>query len=469
MERFAPKEEEVQATPAQIRREAIIQGSQEVLPAVEHYHLGQSFIITSEESIRIGDAISRRNKEDLLGVVGDTLSMATNDYRATSIRECSGAWDAAFRELYGDGVSLIDFMQDSDTKGALNDILVNSEVDKLGMDEIEYCKLLETVAVASMPDTGYTSIPTSVRSRTGGSDKALYGRTVSLLNHLADSEPGVRKLREGILAGDRSALGVFMGNLSTARYAQESLSKIESLDRYEIKRHKADISRSLSGEDDAESVDVESLVHILDWQLLTGSEGRVATHKQVKGIIEAQSKTEHQKRSLVSNWCPERLDFLIDIAETAAQSGRDPSILISNRFEEGVGVYVAVEMTHPHDKSKKIVFADNPLSGNALYCVDEVKLENEGRPAGWFSVLGSSRRIARERGAIRKYHSKNWQAIVPEIILMGEVPTIHTEELEVSQQASVAESISDKTEGVIGMDDILRYKALFQAAIDNLS
>ena len=405
--------------PSQLRRQELLTHSAEALADMPHVYGTQSFILSENEATLVGEAIHTRDHRAIYELIGGVLDAAVEDYESTNPDECIGRWNQSFATIFGDGITINDLLENDDTRELLNFSLTNSETSQLGLDTTEYLKLLESIAISTMPSEGFHSYSESRRSRTGGTHRALYFRALTILNSLAESEPGIRTMRQDVLNTDANALNKYLSSLVRARSAQASLSKIIELTPHDIRRQKVGLQKTFLDQQNDHDSEVEDMLHILEWRLLTGKEDRDTRHKQIKKIIEGQSTTERQRRQLELEWCPERLDFLIEIAETAQTEGRNPSLFISNRFEEGAGVYIAVEIDHPYNPSRKMLFADNPSAGNALYIVDEVRLENEGHPNAWQNVLGANRRIARERGALRKYHSKNWQDILPEIMSMG--------------------------------------------------
>ncbi len=402
------------------RRKAIIQRSAEVLGSIPYTHGTESIIVSEQQATTLGEAVASRDHRAIRDVFGDTLDKTAEDYRATEAGECIGVWNRTIANTYGESITLHDMLTGSDERELLNIMLTDSQHTQLGMDTTEYLKLLETIAIMTMPEKGLASYPESRRSRTGGTERALFFRSISLLTACADAEPGIRSVREAILKGEHNPLSTYLGALTKSWDAQSSLATIIEMDEHEIRRSKAGLTRTILDTQTEHDIEVEDMLHVLEWKMLSGAEeDRETKHRRIKKIIEGQSVTELQKRKLYADWCPERLDFLIEIAEMGKEMGRNPHLYISNRFEEGAGVYVALELDNPHNPDKKMLFADNPLSGNALYIVDEVRLENEARPNPWQNVLGASRRIARERGAIRKYHTKNWQDILPTVMGMG--------------------------------------------------
>lgn len=405
------------------RHESILTHATEVMADMSFTYGTQSFLISELEARQIGEAVSNRDQRALRDVVDGAVTAATDDYRGTNAAECIGVWNETLVTIFGEDITLARMLEDDDSRELLNLVMKSSELTQLDMDTTAYLKFLETIAVSTMPNNGFKNYPESRRSRSGGTERSLYNRSVSLLTCFADSEPGIRTLRENILAAAPYALDHYLASLVRARSAQTSLEYIIEMDEYDIQRQKADLSRVLKDEQTEHDIEINDLIHVLEWKMLLGDgEDRHTTHKRVKSILESQTKTEFQRRHLFQNWNPERLDFLISIVEQAIIQKRHPRMFISNRFEDGAGVYIAVELDHPHDATHKIAFADNPLSGNALYIVDEVQLENEGHPNGWETVFGSNRRIARERGATRRYHTGNWQGIAPTLLSMGELP-----------------------------------------------
>ena len=413
----------VNLNPSEQRRKDILAHSSEVLADMPQSYGTQSFILSEKEAALIGEGIHERNHRAIFDVLSPVIQSAEEDYIATEAGECIGIWNKAFASIYGEGITINDLLANDTTRELLNTVLMDSVNTQLGMDTTEYLKLLESVAIATMPDEGFKSLPVSKRSRAGGSERALYYRSISLLDSIASTPPGIRTMREGVLNTDANALNKYTTSMVRTHCAQGSLATILEMEPHDIRRQKAGLERTFLEEEVEHDIEIDDMLHVLEWKMLTGpEEDRATRHKRIKMIIEGQSQTERQRRKVDYDWCPERLDFLIEIAETAKKDGRNPVMYISNRFEEGAGVYVSVELDNPNDSTQKMLFADNPIAGNALYIVDEVRLENEGRPNSWQSVLGANRRIARERGAIRKYHTKNWQDILGKVMSMGEAP-----------------------------------------------
>lgn len=456
----------IEKTPSHQRRKELLTRSSEVLAHMPQTYGTQSIILSENEASHIGEAIHRRNHRAIYDTIGGVIDSAVEDYEGTNAAECIGLWNNATASLFGDDVKIGDLLASDATRELLNIALSQSETTQLGLDTTEYLKLLESVAVTFMPEEGFTTYSDSRRARVGGSPKALFYRVVTSLNRIAELEPGMRTVREDVLNTDPNALNKYLASLVRARSAQASLGMLLEMTPHDIRRQKAGLERTFANVDEAHDLEIEDMLHILEWKMLTGSEDRETRHKRIKAIIEGQSSTERQRRQVAYDWCPERLDFLIEIAETAQLEGRNPSMYISNRFEEGAGVYVAVELDNPHDASQKMLFADNPIAGNALYIVDEARLENEGRPNSWHNVLGASRRIARERGAIRKYHTKNWQDILGTVMSMGEPLQQHTTERPVTTHESTEQPTTVDSDQLIEESQALRAKleALIAAA-----
>lgn len=423
------------ATASERRRATLLAHSTEVLSELPHTFGTQSFILSEGEALRVGEAIHSRNHRAIQKTIGSVQEAAIKDYTETAAIECVGMWNGAFENIFGKGTTINELLLTPETRELLNIALTHSSSTQLGLDTTEYVKLLESIAIVTMPVDGFKNYQDNRRKRLGGSLSAIYNRTISLLDSCANAEPGIRTMREDILTGDTSALEKYLASSVKAKYAQESLAKIIELDADAVLREKNELSYVLLDRKTEDEIEVDELLHVLSWTMLNGrDDDRETKHRRIRKIIENQSQTDFQKERVKRAWCPERLDFLIEIAEGAVKEGRKANMYISNRFEDGAGVYVAVELDNPNDSNSKIVFADNPIAGNALYVVDEARLANEGRENSWLNVLGASRRIARERGAIRKYHTKNWKDILPQILSMGDQPS----ENQVTPQRHVA-------------------------------
>ena len=402
-------------------KNTVVAGSKELLADQSCSFGDQSFILSEKEAEQVGAAIANRDHIMLHDVVGDLIDQVTNDYIDTDALDYSPDWDAALRKSHGPGAHYGRLFEHENYTLLLNELLVHESQEELGLDDVAYLKMLETTAILSMPSTGYVNPPESRRSRKGIGYKPLYNRAISMLNSHALHGPGIRTVREGILSQDTQSLDTYIASTVRSHNAQNSLARIVTMTPEEVVSEKKRLLYAVSGDSSELDIDYSDQLHILQWNMLDGSQDRDTQRDIIRRIIEDQPQTEQQREKTVRNWEPERIDFLIGIAEAATLEGRNPNIYISSRFNTGSGVYIAVELEHPHDKKKKIVFADNPLAGNALYIVDEMKLQNEGRPASWPQVLGSSRKVARQKGATRKYHTKDWQDIVPKILSMGEV------------------------------------------------
>lgn len=416
----------------------VMTGSKELLSDQFCSFGDQSFILSEKEAETVGRAIAERDHIMLHDVIGELIDQAANDYIETDALDYSLEWDTALRRNHGPGSHYGRYFSHENLTFLLNEVLVHESQEDLELDDTAYLKMLETTAILSMPDTGYVNPPALRRSRKGFGYKPLYNRAISMLNSYAMHGPGIRGIREGILDQDAQSLDTYIASTVRSHNAQNSLAKIIDMTPEEIEKEKKRLLYAVSGDSGELDVDYPEQLHILQWNMLDSGYDRDTQRGIIRRIIEDQPQTEQQREKIARDWEPERIDFLIEIAEAAVIEGRNPNMYISSRFNAGTGVYIAVELNHPHDNEKKIVFADNPLAGNALYIVDEMKLQNEGRPASWPQVLGSSRKVARQKGATRKYHTKDWQDIVPKILSMGEVqqetpPTYTQSEISVDE------------------------------------
>jgi hypothetical protein len=151
------------------------------------------------------------------------------------------------------------------------------------------------------------------------------------------------------------------------------------------------------------------LTHLLSWSILPAEINQRRDKKALKQAAMDLAVSDHQCKRLEEDWSDERIELIFDIARLGMDAGRHPDIYISSTFNNGAGLYLAVGLDHPQDSSKQIVVADNPVCGNALYFVDELNTQtHDGIPYAWNEVLGASKKIARDRGATRRYHTGNW-------------------------------------------------------------
>jgi hypothetical protein len=151
------------------------------------------------------------------------------------------------------------------------------------------------------------------------------------------------------------------------------------------------------------------LTHLLSWTILPPEISERRDKRALKQAAMDRAVSDHQRKRLEEDWLDERIELIFDIARLGLDANRNPNIFISNTFDNGAGLYLAVGLTHPQDASKQVVVADNPVNGNALYMVDELNTQKRnGESYVWNEVLGANKRIARERGATRRYHTGNW-------------------------------------------------------------
>lgn len=392
------------------RDKAIISHAEALLPN-SNYGDGHNFMISHEEALTVGQAVATRNHKKLRDTLSGAIDQLEDHYESFSIEDLKGEWEAELQRVTGEDGSFLDFMDDSTKAAKLDDCLARRDgTTRLELKPIAYVKLLETIAYATAADDLDAFDPRAALSTRRRKRGNLYSRSVTILEQLCTDEPGVRQIREKLLAGDESALDAYFVNLSRMRVAQKAYANIietfedgnAGTQKYKV-RHQLDIANGFN----------ELLnTHILSWEMLpkeiTDSPDR---NRAIKTIISDNSKN----KSLVGDrWNDERIDVLFETANLASSQGRSADIYISSTFDGGAGLYLAAVLAHPLDSDKKLVVADNPLKGNALYIVDEQLTEYDegtGEQYEWREVLGVYRRVARARGARRRYHTGDWSQL----------------------------------------------------------
>ena len=371
-----------------------------------------NFILTEEDARTIGNAVSRRDTKTITDMLADPVTQLEEHYDEISIDELKGEWQAEIARLTGLDKSLPEIVADKELSAVLEQALTRNNGTDFELRPIAYTKLLRTILYATMDDDADFSPRISGPRRGSTSQGRLHNRVNHLIASQADREIGVRGIREGILDLDETVLDVFLENYSRVRLAQNVIAEaLEASHEGRLSELKRKTLEELSAD-----VDFDELLgtHILTWTMLPAELASSPDRNRIiKKKIKDEAKTDKQRKSIEDNWHDERIDLLFEVAHIAKRQGRDATIHISNTFDGGAGLYLAAELTHPADSEKRIVVADNPIFGNAIYMVDELTTESDstGRQFGWKEVLGTYRKIARKRGARRRYHTGDWMDI----------------------------------------------------------
>ncbi len=399
-------------SPTSRNREKKIRESAEQLLTQVPVSDAHNFIVSRDQACLIGEAVLTRNHKVLRDTLGGAVEQLEDDYDSFGIEDLKSEWNAELTRINGREVSVLDCVDAPDARSSLDDSLAQRDgAPKLELKPITHVKLLETIIYASAPEGLNTFNPkyaTTHRYRKGKSN--IHARALNTLERMCEQEPGVRQIREKLLHSDEHPLDSYFAGLSKMRLAQKAYADI--------------IETFQSGRADAKRAEVRNLLdtsngfnellgtHILNWEMLPDeileSPDR---NRKIKQLI---SERSNNRKKLQETWSDERIDVLFDTAHLASSRGRTASIYISNTFDGGSGLYLAAVLSHPLDDEKFLAVADNPLKDNALYIVDEQLTEFDqqtGKQYRWRDVLGVHKRVARARGARRRYHTGDWSEL----------------------------------------------------------
>ena len=392
------------------RRDQIISKAQELLTDKPVGGGNHRFLVSANEAHTIGEAISRRDYAALNDVLGGATESMNIAYAETPISSVQATWEEALREATALPGDTLEFIKSSEHRAEVISLLERDIYgDELNAEPAIYVKLLETLAYATAPD-----IPdfkdryfTAKSYRKADSQRALFSRVMRTLATLADQEPGIRGVREKLLADDATGLDEYLHRYSTMNLAREAYVSI--YENFSEGRAATVRDETLAQLGELQPEEELLLTHILTWTILPPEISERRDKRAIKKAALDRAVTEHQRRRLEKDWSDERIELIFDIARLGLDTNRQPNIYISSTFDNGAGIYLAVGLTHPRDAGKQIVVADNPVNGNALYFVDELNTQIvNGEPYAWHEVLGGQKQIARDRGATRRYHTGNW-------------------------------------------------------------
>ena len=377
-------------------------------------HVGDDshrFLLSAVEAETIGQAIASRNYQTLNNTIGKATDAMVATYEDTAISGVQASWETSLHATTGLEGDSLEFIQSSTHRQALiNHLQHDTYGDELDLEPNAYIKMLETFAFATAPDV--TELRerhyTSRSARRSPGEQALFARAMTTLITLADQEPGIGIVREHLLDNDASGFNLYLRRYSMLNLARQATASIyqASYDG-ELQQQRERVRHELGSLPDDEEL---LLTHILNWTMLPPEISEQRNKTAVRKLAMDRAVSDYQRQRLEEHWSDERIDLIFDIARLGTESHRQPNIYISSTFDNGAGLYLAVGLTHPRDKSKQIVVADNPVNGNALYFVDELltKTDHDNRPYAWQEVLGARKHIARERGATRRYHTGDW-------------------------------------------------------------
>lgn len=365
--------------------------------------------IDTDTARHLGDAISRRDLHGIITPFAETLDVISGDFADGDINEVRDSIETTFKNrLPSAPENFIEALTNPESREEL-DTAITQDNTRLDMTSSEYLRMLETILVAETPEN--ISLAHDFRSnprRYRGTSCELYARAFTALDSMATHEPGVRLLREGVMENNQGALNRFLAREAESRLACDILgSHLDSIANGTAYQ-KAGEMRYVLGENEPQG-EIEKF-EVLEWEILPDGETSQSTPSLRDRVRKEVEKTV--KNGDMTDWDESRIDLLTDIASLGHERGRQPEMYISNKFKSGTGVYVAVSLTHPQDPTKRIVVADNPLSKNALYFVDELRTSinpDTDLRYEWRDVMVSNKQEARHRGATRRYHVGKWE------------------------------------------------------------
>lgn len=392
------------------RRDRITGKAQELLTGRPVGSDNHRFLMSSNEALVVGDAIARRDYDALNDTLGGAVDSMQYAYNSLDISTVQTTWERSLQAATGLPGDTLEFVNSSAHRAKLIEMLEQDCYGtSLDIDPIAYVKMLESITYATSPD-----VPdfkeryfTARNYRKSDTERALFSRTMMTLRTLSDQEPGIRNVREKLLDDDTSGFDEYLRRYSVMQLSREAYASIIEDFSEGRAAEKCKVTR-----DDLGALRTEEelmLTHLLTWTILPPEISERHDKRALKQAAMDRAISDYQRKQLEENWSDERIELIFDIARLGVDANRNPNIYISNTFNNGAGLYLAVGLSHPQDATKQVVVADNPVNGNALYMVDELNTEkSDGTYYEWYEVLGASKQVARERGATRRYHTGNW-------------------------------------------------------------
>lgn len=396
------------------------------LTGVNYSLQGHQFIIDDNTAEKMADAIASKNVGMMKEVFDDSIGPACAASLEAPLDTYTDEWNEALSVSSNQDVTLYDMITSGDVHAIsqLKQALHGSRERQLVLQTDSYIRFLHTIALATIPDEGYRDrYTTNHNERKKTNIMGVHSTAMNILNNLATHEPGLRGLRESILDRRQELpIDTYLTRMQQSLTAQMALAHIIDLQgRDNVISAREAVLKELSEAEPAD-YDKELATHLLTWEILPH------THDDISDVIcilkkrgKGLAKTRKARERFEQNWDDTRLEALFKIAYQEAEKGRHVEIYISSAFNNSQEFYVAAEFTHPENNQAKIVIVDNPMTGNALYLVDEehTMSDEDGRNLGWKFVLGASKKIARMRGAKRRFHVGEWQKVTEEFCMNG--------------------------------------------------
>ena len=387
---------------------------------------GDQFLIDDRVAEQVAEALATKNPGQMRRAVGDSVDRVCAATMEAPLETFTDEWNEALSAVYNRDVTLYGLLTSSEAGEirVLRQSLHDSRSHQLTLQTDSYIRLLHTIAIATMPDEGFRDRhATNQRERKKTSRAGVFAMAVNILDSIASREPGLRRLREGILDDEQtSPLDVYLSRLQQSETAKIALADIIDFpDKEAVIAEREVILAKLR---DAEPADYneELKTHLLSWEILPHShDDSESTKRRLKERAKDLAKTPKARERAEQAWDETRLDALFMIAHQEADKGREVEVYISSAFNNSQEFYVAVEFSHSNGSDAKIVIADNPMSDNAIYLVDEehTTFVDDTNRHKWRQVLGASKKIARLRGARRRFHVGEWQHVAEQFCMRG--------------------------------------------------
>jgi hypothetical protein len=407
-------------------RESLKSRSLDRFSGVQCLVSGHQFIVDDATAETMAEALSTKNPGLMKRVVGGSIEKAVYETLDTPASIFVDEWNEALELAIGHTVSLHELLQSENVTDIrkLRVALRDNKNSMLALETDSYVRLLYTVAACTLPKDGYR-LKHSTNQRLRGKDApiGLFSTAVHNLALLQREEPGLGMVREEVLSdGTSNPLDTYLTRLQKSETATSAIARIADLvEPEEIHIISKTVLEDIEQQDEDDEAE-ELRLHLLTWEILPHNFDDIsATKASLKKHAESLAATPKAKERFVKYWDETRLDALFGIARQEIEKGRKVEIYISSAFNNSQEFYVAVEFGHESNEQVKIVIADNPMNGNAIYMVDEkfTQPDENGRNHNWQKVLGASKKIARQRGARRRFHVGEWEKLTENFCQLG--------------------------------------------------
>lgn len=377
---------------------------------------GHQFIVDDVTAETMAEALSTKNPGLMKRVVGDSINKATYEALDTPASIFLDEWNEVLSLAFNREVTLHEILTSNDVEDIrrLRLTLRDNKKTMLALDTDSYVRLLYTVAACTLPTDGYRlKYTTNQRMRSLDTPLGLFSIATHTLGIYESEEPGLGIVREGVLnQTDPNPVHTYLSRLQKSETSRTALSRIADLvEPEEISVLSKTVLEDIEEQEPSDEAE-ELRLHLLTWEILPHDIDDIeGTKTSLKKHAQNLADTKKAKERFEMHWDESRIDALFSIARQELEKGRYVEIYISSAFNNSQEFYVAVEFGHESNEQMKIVIADNPMNGNAIYMVDEkfTQPDENGHNHNWQKVLGASKKIARQRGARRRFHVGEWQ------------------------------------------------------------